>query len=134
MKWHFHMGGGEEVHAEEISVTFNLFSDKVWFYPSGYLHSQTNEYRSAENPMLPSECHYMFNFTCNVLSVQQGSQEPFFLYHKFAPPYKTHADTTFNICQVTGNMCLIQEECAPPHTTNHFQHHLYQMCSVKNLI
>jgi hypothetical protein len=24
-------------------------------------------------PRYPSECHYMVNFTCNVLSVQQGS-------------------------------------------------------------
>jgi hypothetical protein len=27
---------GGKVHAEEINVTFDLFSDIVWFYPSGY--------------------------------------------------------------------------------------------------
>jgi hypothetical protein len=47
LKWHFHVGGREggeggkkrgKVHTEEINVTFNLFSDKVWFYSSGYTY------------------------------------------------------------------------------------------------
>jgi hypothetical protein len=76
-------------------------------------------------PHYPSESHYMFNFTCNVLSVQQGSLEPFFSDTISLHLYITHADTTFNIRQITGNMRLIQEDCAPSHTTKHFQHHLY---------
>jgi len=113
------------VNAEEINVTFDLFSNKVCFYPSGYLHSQTNRYRSAENPI-----------TCltSLAILSQGSPEPFFSDTKNLHLYITHADTTFNICQITGNMHLIQEDCAPPHTTNHFKHHLYYICRVKNLI
>ena len=119
-----HGGGGRCMLKKSMSHSIFLVT-KFGFTPVDTYTLKLTGTDPQKIPRYPSECHYMFNFTCNVLSVQQGSLEHFFSDTIILHLHITHVDTTFNTCQITGNMHLVKEDCAPPYTANHFQHHLY---------
>jgi hypothetical protein len=118
LNWYHH-----SVHARKIDVTLIVFINEAWFYPGGYVNSQSNQYRCAENSMFIHEVS-LHEDEVSVLWVQLVCFVTFIFWgHKFThmlctlvTPFLKHLSGNENLCSFSVWWCNI--------TTNNFVHYL----------